>query len=280
MGVREVDTAGATIHKLVDRAEAGTADGALWADAHLAIQKVENPQDQQRLMAGLEETGLLPRLVVDCAAALDTDGRKGISKQELQKAIADTTGNVNNATKLAAQAALEHWDEINTKKASGRGSIDVLSDAELYAWKDKNPGTRKADDGYYYEQNGDQQDDIVQESNSYSRGVLQRPEATDQEKMQAVAELGDGAEIELTDKNGQTRKYKVQVENISGDRNYVHLYDAETGKIVLRGIGENGVFTQEKDRRGNPVPFSGTEWSSRFGDSRITKFNDYSEYGS
>ncbi len=279
MPVGNYDAVGAEIHKFVDKVENGQGNEQLWQECSDAIGRVETPADRARLMEGLERSGLLPRLVLDCAAALETDDEEGLSKAELEQAANDQTGEVKEQTKLAAQALLDKWDEINTEVDEDEED-DVLTDKELQAWKQENSGDEHPSDVFGYEENDDENDDILPESQRYYESVLERPEASAQEKLKAVEELASMgvSEVTLTDNDGMTRTFKIEVSDIDGERKYVHLRDKESGKIVLRAIGRDGEYTQEVDRRGKPVEFFGSRWSEQNRESRIHRSNDYSDY--
>ncbi len=198
--------------KFLDKVENGQSSGLVWNECSEALKNVQTPEDKERLMSGLERSGLLPRLVIDCAAAIESDGEEGLSKDELQSRIDDTSGEVSEPTKLAAQALLDHWDEVNTEAAE-EGEDDVVTDEELQAWKQANPGEEDPSDVFGYEENDDENDDVLPETQDYYERVLERPEASAEEKLKAVEKLaGMGVkEVTLTDEEGVTRTFKVEV---------------------------------------------------------------------
>lgn len=279
------DVIGANVHKLVVSRETGdgAAEQAAWNEiARLYDSNVKTPQDRQHLNDSLEKSGVLPRLLVSIASAIDSedDYDDTISKDELKERIDSTDGSVNPATKIASQYALDNFDEIDG--CDGEERDGELSEEELTRWQQTHQGEASPKDVNPYETNPENPEDpsaaddaLPEDADRYKR-VLEKPYASEQEKLNAVEELHKlgVTEIELKEPDGTVRKYQIQVEDAGSGRSYVHLWDASSGKIVLRGIGKDGVYTQEVDRNGNPVPFQGHRWSKRNPDSSVTKYEN------
>ncbi|CAN5643467.1 hypothetical protein BH10CYA1_BH10CYA1_14050 [soil metagenome] len=87
--------------------------------------------------------------------------------------------------------------------------------------------------------------------------------ASAQDKLASASQLYDSGarSITMTDKDGHEHKLRFEKLSVgSGGREMVHVFGTdESGKerTVLRGISENGGFTQERDQQGNFVDFYG-----------------------
>lgn len=278
------DVISANIHKLVDSRDSqdSAAEQAAWNEiARLYDSNVKTPQDQKHLTNSLVESGVLPRLLVSIASAIDGDDYdETISKEELKERIDSTDGSVNPATKIASQYALDNFDAIDG--CDGEERDGELSEEELVRWQQTHQGEGDPRTVNPYETNPENLedpsagDDALPEDAERYKKVLEKPYASEQEKLRAVEELNKLGvrEIELTEPDGTVRKYQIQVESAGSGRNFVHLWDASSGKIVLRGIGKDGTYTQQVDKNGNPVPFQGSRWSKRNPDSNVTKYEN------
>lgn len=97
--------------------------------------------------------------------------------------------------------------------------------------------------------------------------VLTNPQASSQDKLQAVAALGrcGAASVTLTDQDGTKRECRVELEQ-SGNKTLVHLFTQDQhGKerVILRGVDNgDGTFSREIGKGGREVSFTGTWWSS------------------
>lgn len=99
-----------------------------------------------------------------------------------------------------------------------------------------------------------------------AKDTLTNPNASMDDKLKTVSQLGQKGidRIQLPDADGKMRDYAVQVQD-AGARKMVNLFgkdDDGRSRVVLRGIQEtNGSFTQQKDRNGNSVGFTGQQRS-------------------
>jgi|GEM_PF-949277 len=99
-----------------------------------------------------------------------------------------------------------------------------------------------------------------------AKDTLTNPNASMNDKLKTVSELGQKGvdKIQLPDADGKMRDYAVQVQD-AGARKMVNLFGKDEdgrSRVVLRGIQEtNGSFTQQKDRNGNSVGFTGQQRS-------------------
>lgn len=278
------DVISANIHKLVDSRDSQdtAAEQAAWNEiSRLYESCVRTEKDEKNLNDSLVQSGVLPRLLVSISSAIDSDDwDETISKEELEETINSTDGSVNPATKIASEYALDNFDSIDGCDGDERDG--ELSQEELRKWQQTHQGEADPRHVNPYETNPENQDDpnagddALPEDAERCMRVLEKRYASEQEKLRAVEDLSKMGikEIELTEPDGSVRKYQIQVESAGNGRNYVHLWDASTGKIVLRGIGKDGVYTQQVDRNGKPVPFQGHRWSEHKPDSNVTKFEN------
>ncbi len=273
MSVRQLDKAEATVHKFVDRIEQGDSSEALWQECSDALGQVTNLEERRKLVRDLEGNGILPRLLVDCGGAIDLNG-DGISEEEIDAAENDSSGAYKNQTKLAAAYAKEHFEEIDT---SGDGK---LSAGEMDEWKQEHPGEVHPNESAPYQENPDRPTDSVPENEEQQKRVIERREASPQEKLEAIEKLHEMGvtSITLTDRNGVTKTYEIRVEPVSpgSSRQYVHLFDSESGQIVLRGVGADGNYAQEVNSQGRKVGYGGDRFTNENQDSFVIKFDDLS----
>jgi len=96
--------------------------------------------------------------------------------------------------------------------------------------------------------------------------TLADPKASAADKLSTVEKLAEGGvkNISVADADGKMRDYKIDVEK-AGNRSMVQLYgkdDKGRDQVVLRGIDNgDGSFSQQKDRSGREVGFTGTNWN-------------------
>jgi len=275
------DAISANIHKLVDSRDSGdgAAEQAAWHEISRTYDSnVKTAADRQNLTNSLVESGVLPRLLVSIASAIDADGDEEITRDELAERINSTDGSVNPATKIASQYALDNFDQIDGCEDGSRDG--ELSVEELERWQQTHPGQKHPNEVNPYENNPQHEsdpaatDDALPEDAQRCKAVLEKPYASEQEKLKAVEELHKLGvkEIELREPDGSVRLYKIQVESAGSGRNYVHLWDADSNQIVLRAIGKDGQYVQQVGRDGKPVPFQGSRWSRDNSQSDVIKY--------
>lgn len=97
---------------------------------------------------------------------------------------------------------------------------------------------------------------------------LQSGRGTAQERLAAVQELARLGvnRVTLLDSNGRAVDCRISVEPVArgSNRNYVHLFArGENGReqILLRGIGQDGNYTQQQGRNRQAVDYVGTDWN-------------------
>jgi hypothetical protein len=270
MAVRNIDKAEATSHKFVDRVEDGLGNETLWQECSDALGQVSNPAERQRMVRDLENNGVLPRMLLVCGAAIDLDG-DGVTREEIDTAINDTTGDYKNQTKLSAEYAKEHFNDIDTD------DDDHLTRDEIDAWRHAHQGDIHPSESSPYQQDPERPTDSVPENQKQYEKRLMDPGASAQEKLEAVEKLHElGVKsVTLTDNNGNTKTFQIQVEPVSpgSTRQYVHLYDTSSGRIVLRGIGADGNYVQEVGRGGRSVGYGGDIFSGNNSGSNVVNFD-------
>jgi len=274
MALKNIDKAEASSHKFVDYAESERASEALWQECSDALgQAMKDPQERRRVVGELEENGVLPRMLLVCSGAIDLDG-DGMTKEEIDAALNDTSGTYKNQTKISAAYAKEHFADIDT---SEDGS---LSAEELKIWQQQHQGEIHPGENSPYQENSERPYDTVPENQKQWESRLADPRASAQEKLEAVEKLHEMGvdKVTLTDEQGIARTFRIQVEPVSpgSSKQYVHLYD-ETGRIVLRGIGADGSYAQEVSRKGQKVGYGGDIFSKNNKDSGLARFDDFSD---
>jgi hypothetical protein len=96
--------------------------------------------------------------------------------------------------------------------------------------------------------------------------TLADPKASAADKLSTVENLSKNGikNIQVADSDGKMRDYSIETEK-SGNREMLHLYgkdDNGQSQIALRGVDNgNGTFSQEKDKHGHKVDYSGSNWS-------------------
>jgi hypothetical protein len=112
--------------------------------------------------------------------------------------------------------------------------------------------------------------------------TLQSPDATAQQKIEAVSKLYDTmpkdgkGHVHITLKDGdKDKQFEISKEKLGHGVSLTHLnYRDEKGHYhpVLRGVERHGHIDQEQDKHGSKADFKGDWWSKHAGDSGISKF--------
>ncbi|MBS1999490.1 MAG: hypothetical protein JSS86_24350 [Cyanobacteria bacterium SZAS LIN-2] len=98
------------------------------------------------------------------------------------------------------------------------------------------------------------------------------------DKLSTVEKLAQNGikNIQVPDADGKMRDYSVDVEK-AGNRSMVHLYgkdDNGQDRVALRGVhNADGSFSQEKDRNGRDVGFTGSKWTDMQGKTTVGSFS-------
>jgi len=101
-----------------------------------------------------------------------------------------------------------------------------------------------------------------------AKNILMSDKSSEAQKLQAIQSLSRSGlhDLQIEDKDGKTRNYTIQEQNVNGKRSMVHLFakdDEGKNHVVLRGISKgDGTFQKEKDAKGNSVDYKGTWWSA------------------
>ncbi len=283
MAIDAVNAVGRDIYNVMQNVEGKTSGDseALWREVQEGYDRL-SPADQRRLNEQMIEDGVVPRLSLDIWDHFDSDKDGEVTQEELKEARKNSEQ--NPAVQMAAQYLLDHFEEIDTT-----GDIvpypmhladGVIDRDDIKAFSSEVEKRYPNPDQYYADESRDEEEGAERRSDQ-SRSdrsnevdspqlrdvedcmdVLHDNQATPQEKLAAVEKLADFGQTEVTilDENGQPMRFKVVVKEIGNGRKYVHLFDAETNQIVLRGINDNGQFQKEAG-----VEFVGDRWSARHG---------------
>ena len=114
----------------------------------------------------------------------------------------------------------------------------------------------------------------VTDSHASPQDVLTNPQASAQEKLRAITELGrSGVEsVTLTDQDGTKRECRVELEQCGG-KTLVHLFTQDQNgkeRVILRGVeSKDGTFSHETGKGGRAVSFTGTWWSKHMSASSL-----------
>ena len=214
----------------------------------------------------MAQSGVLPDLLIQERGRLNVDGQGDISRRDLQTITEAQPGTYRPTTVLAARYALQNFDRINrdvTMSLFG-SSEQELTQRELEAFS-RNPERQNRPQG-----------DVSRTPEALRQqlsDVLVSREGNPQSKFSALETLhGMGVRnITLRDANGQDVNCRIDVRQLPGGRTVIGLFAQEGNRerVVLRAIGNNGQYEQQRDSQGRQVGFTGDWWTRNRQESNI-----------
>lgn len=235
------------------------------------------PADYHAATEQLQRQGVLPNVMIGQFGNLDRDGSGTLTEREVQTAINDR--NTPFLAGVSARGLRGTLREMGGTVDPNSGEYSVTrTQYEAFLRRRQQPEAQPGQTPPLLEPTRPGQQPRPGEAR-VPEGNPQVPEAqrhidqlqsgrgTPQERLAAVQELARLGvnRVTLLDSNGRPVDCRISVEPVTrgSSRNYVHLFArGENGReqILLRGIGQEGNFSQQLDRNGRAVDYTGTQW--------------------
>lgn len=262
----------------------GAAAERLISEVNGTIRGNRLPQgaaDYDRATTQLREQGVLPNLILREFNRIDNDRDGRVSEAELNRVIR-MGRNVDFLTGVAARGLRgtlremggevdprtgEYSVERNRFEAYVRARQQPVAPQERQPAQPARPGeTRPPGEATPRTQAPPEMHPNPAAQRQID--ILQAANGSPQERLAAVAELARLGvnRITLVDSNGDRINCRIQVSRVApgSERNYVHLFARnENGReqILLRGLEQNGQFTQQQRADRSAAGFAGDNWT-------------------
>ena len=236
------------------------------------------PADYHAATEQLQRQGVLPNVMIGQWGNLDRDRSGTLTEREVQTAIGDR--NTPFLAGVAARGLRGALREMGGTVDPNTGEYNVTRNQyEAYLRRRQQPEAQPGQTPAPLEATPPGQQprpgaaripETAPQNPEAQRHIdaLQSGRGTQQERLAAVHELARLGVTRLTllDSNGRPTDVRISVEPVArgSNRSYVHMFArGENGReqILLRGITQEGNYSQQQDRQGRAVDYTGTQWN-------------------
>ncbi|MBC7999326.1 MAG: hypothetical protein IAF58_15355 [Leptolyngbya sp.] len=226
----------------------------------------------------LQRSGILPNVMIGQFGNLDRDRSGTLTETEVRQAINDR--NTPFLAGVAARGLRGTLREMGGTVDPSTGEYSVTRNQyEAFLRRRQQPEARPGETPAPLEATAPGQQprpgasrlpEAAPQTPEAQRqiDILQSGRGTPQERLAAVTELARQGvtRVTLMDSNGRAVECRIQVEAVArgSNRNYVHLFArGENGReqILLRGIGQDGNYTQQQQANRQAADYTGTNWN-------------------